>query len=118
MFDDRKVPGTRAPLARKARFAARAAAAAATCALSLSAMACGSSSTDGSGSGDGLAAAKKAGYIRVGFANENPYGYADATGKLTGEAPAVGGAVMKGLGVDKLDGNHWGGITVEDVIVG
>ena len=48
--------------------------------------------------------ARKAGYIRVGFANEAPYGYADSSGKLTGEAPTVAGAIMKKLGVPSLQG--------------
>ena len=48
--------------------------------------------------------ARKAGYIRVGFANEAPYGYADSSGKLTGEAPTVAGAIMKKLGVSSLQG--------------
>ena len=47
---------------------------------------------------------RKAGYIRVGFANEAPYGYADSSGKLTGEAPTVAGAIMKKLGVPSLQG--------------
>src|SRR5947209_608320 len=51
-----------------------------------------------------LGQARKAGYIRVGFANEAPYGYADSSGKLTGEAPTVAGAVMKKLGVPNLEG--------------
>jgi polar amino acid transport system substrate-binding protein len=53
---------------------------------------------------DTLAKAKKQGYIRVGFANEAPYGYADPSGKLTGEAPAVARAIMKKLGVGSLQG--------------
>jgi polar amino acid transport system substrate-binding protein len=51
-----------------------------------------------------LDAAKKAGVIRVGFANEAPYAYADASGKLTGEAPSVAAAIMSQLGVPKLEG--------------
>jgi polar amino acid transport system substrate-binding protein len=47
---------------------------------------------------------RKAGVIRVGFANEAPYGYADSSGKLTGEAPAVAGAIMQKLGVPQLEG--------------
>src|SRR3546814_9331935 len=31
--------------------------------------------------------AREAGFIRIGFANEAPYGYATPDGKLTGEAP-------------------------------
>jgi len=47
---------------------------------------------------------RKAGVIRIGFANEAPYGYADSSGKLTGEAPTVAGAIMKKLGVPSLQG--------------
>jgi polar amino acid transport system substrate-binding protein len=36
-----------------------------------------------------LAKIKKQGYIDVGFANEDPYGYADSSGKLTGESPEI-----------------------------
>lgn len=61
---------------------------------------CGTSSA----SEDVLAQARKAGFIRVGFANEAPYGFADSSGKLTGEAPTVAGAIMKKLGVPSLEG--------------
>jgi polar amino acid transport system substrate-binding protein len=61
--------------------------------------ACGSS-----GSGDTIADFKDQGYIRVGFANEAPYGFADASGKLTGEAPTVARAIMKKLGVPDIQG--------------
>jgi polar amino acid transport system substrate-binding protein len=61
-------------------------------------------SSSGSGSGDTLAHFQKQGYIRVGFANEAPYGYADASGKLTGEAPTVALAIMKNLGVKDVQG--------------
>jgi len=61
----------------------------------------GSTSTSGESL---LDQARKAGYIRVGFANEAPYGYADSSGKLTGEAPTVAGAIMKKLGVPSLQG--------------
>ncbi len=47
---------------------------------------------------------RKAGVIRIGFANEAPYGYADSSGKLTGEAPTVAKAVMQKLGVPILEG--------------
>ena len=47
---------------------------------------------------------RKAGVIRIGFANEAPYGYADSSGKLTGEAPTVAKAVMQKLGVPNLEG--------------
>lgn len=63
--------------------------------------ACGSAST---GSKNTLAAAKKAGNINVGFANEAPYDFATASGQLTGEAPSVARAIMKQLGVPNITG--------------
>lgn len=63
---------------------------------------CGGSTS--ASSEDVLSQARKAGIIRVGFANEAPYGYADSSGKLTGEAPTVAGAIMKKLGVPGLEG--------------
>ena len=59
----------------------------------------------GSTSGEStLDRARKAGTIRVGFANEAPYGFADTSGKLSGEAPTVAAEIMKALGVAKLEG--------------
>ena len=51
-----------------------------------------------------LAAARKQGFIRVGFANEAPFGFADAAGRLTGQAPEVARAIFKELGVPELQG--------------
>lgn len=75
---------------------------AAAAGVPLIAAACGSSSS--SGSKDPLAAAKKAGTINVGFANEAPYDFATASGQLTGEAPSVARAIMKQLGVPSITG--------------
>jgi polar amino acid transport system substrate-binding protein len=61
----------------------------------------GSSSSD---SKNTLAAAKKAGTINVGFANEAPYDFATASGDLTGEAPTVARYIMKQLGVASITG--------------
>jgi polar amino acid transport system substrate-binding protein len=47
---------------------------------------------------------KRAGEIRIGFANEAPFGYQTPDGKLTGEAPEVGKAVLKQLGITKVEG--------------
>jgi polar amino acid transport system substrate-binding protein len=47
---------------------------------------------------------KKQGYIRIGFANEAPYGYATPDGKLTGEAPEVAKAVLAKMGINEVDG--------------
>lgn len=53
---------------------------------------------------DSLERIKKQGYIRVGFANEAPYGYATPDGKLTGEAPEVAKAVLAKMGIEQVDG--------------
>jgi polar amino acid transport system substrate-binding protein len=51
-----------------------------------------------------LERAKAQGYIRVGFANEAPFGYATPDGKLTGEAPEVAKAVLAKMGIAQVDG--------------
>jgi len=51
-----------------------------------------------------LERAKKDGFIRVGFANEAPFGYATPDGKLTGEAPEVAKAVLAKMGIAQVDG--------------
>ena len=51
-----------------------------------------------------LKQARENGYIRVGFANEAPFGYATIDGKLTGESPEVVRAIMAKLGVPEIDG--------------
>jgi polar amino acid transport system substrate-binding protein len=68
--------------------------------------ACGGVTQSGSSKSgtDTLAAARKAGTIRVGFANEAPYDFANSSGELTGEAPEVARAILKQLGIPKLEG--------------
>ena len=51
-----------------------------------------------------LETAKADGYIRVGFANEAPFGFATPDGKLTGEAPEVAKAVLAKMGIAQVDG--------------
>lgn len=51
-----------------------------------------------------LEKAKADGYIRVGFANEAPFGFATPDGKLTGEAPEVAKAVLAKMGIKQVDG--------------
>jgi polar amino acid transport system substrate-binding protein len=55
-----------------------------------------------SSSGDALSAAKKAGTIKVGIAGEQPYGYTDAHGRVTGEAPEVARAIFAKLGIPSI----------------
>ncbi|HTF53374.1 MAG TPA: ectoine/hydroxyectoine ABC transporter substrate-binding protein EhuB [Pseudonocardia sp.] len=55
-------------------------------------------------SGDTLETAKKAGTIKVGIANEAPYGFTGPDGKTaTGESVEVGRAVLKALGINAVD---------------
>ncbi len=51
-----------------------------------------------------LERAKAQGFIRIGFANEAPFGFATTDGKLTGEAPEVARAVLAKMGVPPVDG--------------
>jgi polar amino acid transport system substrate-binding protein len=53
---------------------------------------------------DTLERAREQGYIRVGFANEAPYGYATPSGELTGESPEVVKAILKKMGIPEVDG--------------
>lgn len=48
--------------------------------------------------------ARKSGTIRIGFANEAPFGFADADGKATGEAPEIARQIAKSLKIDKVEG--------------
>jgi polar amino acid transport system substrate-binding protein len=51
-----------------------------------------------------LEKAKADGFIRVGFANEAPYGFATPDGKLTGESPEVVKAILTKMGIGQVDG--------------
>jgi polar amino acid transport system substrate-binding protein len=51
-----------------------------------------------------LEKAKREGKIVVGFANENPYAYETADGKLTGEAVEVARAIFKEMGIEEMEG--------------
>lgn len=54
-------------------------------------------------SGDTLSKIKKQGYVTVGFAGEQPYGYKD-NGTLTGEAPTLHKKVFAGMGIHTVKG--------------
>lgn len=63
----------------------------------------GCEQTGGGGEGgeDALSAARSSNSIRIGIANEQPYGFADEGGNTTGEAPSVARAVFKAMGIDE-----------------
>ncbi|MFF5257674.1 ectoine/hydroxyectoine ABC transporter substrate-binding protein EhuB [Actinomadura viridis] len=74
-------------------------------AVPLAAAGCSTTNPEQERQGGGtLARAKQEGKIRVGFANEAPYGYTDKTGKLTGEAPELARAIFKELGIANVEG--------------
>jgi polar amino acid transport system substrate-binding protein len=51
-----------------------------------------------------LERARREGFIRVGFANEAPYGFATPEGKLTGESPEVVKVILAKIGIPQVDG--------------
>jgi polar amino acid transport system substrate-binding protein len=53
-------------------------------------------------SGDTLSAAQNSKTIKIGIANEAPYGFADSSGNVTGEAPNVAKAVFQALGITNV----------------
>lgn len=50
-----------------------------------------------------LAKIKESGTIRIAVANEIPYGYVDPKGEAMGAGPDVAKALMKDLGIDKIE---------------
>lgn len=52
---------------------------------------------------DTLEKAREAGSIRIGFANEAPFGFADERGRPTGEAPEIAKAIFEALGIPKME---------------
>lgn len=56
----------------------------------------------GGGGESTLRVARQNNSIRVGIANEQPYGFADASGNVTGEAPEVAREVFKAMGISGI----------------
>jgi polar amino acid transport system substrate-binding protein len=50
-----------------------------------------------------LERARENGSIRIGFANEAPFGYATVSGDATGEAPEMAKAIFKRLGIGSVE---------------
>lgn len=44
------------------------------------------------------------GYVRIGFANEAPFGYQDEQGNLTGQSPELARRIFKQLGIKRVEG--------------
>ena len=63
----------------------------------------GGDSTEASGGGDLLSQLQDEGTITVGIADENPYGFVDGDGNVTGEAPEVARAVLGELGIENIE---------------
>lgn len=54
---------------------------------------------------DTLLRIQRTGVVRIGYANEAPYGYLDsATGEITGEAPEIARLILARLGARRIDG--------------
>ncbi len=47
---------------------------------------------------DTLARIRKTGVVRIGYANEAPYGYRDSEGRITGEAPEIARVILGRMG--------------------
>jgi polar amino acid transport system substrate-binding protein len=58
--------------------------------------------TGGAGGGSVLENARNAGSIRIGIAGEEPYGFTDVNGNVTGEAPEVARVVLRGIGIGEV----------------
>lgn len=75
--------------------------------------ACGSDEANGdNGNGDGddgdkslLEELQEKGTVKIGFANEEPYGYQNDDGELTGASVDTAKAVFKELGIDEVEGH-------------
>jgi polar amino acid transport system substrate-binding protein len=65
----------------------------------------GTEATDGetAAGGDLLAQLQERGVVKVGIANEVPYGYENEAGEVTGEAPEVARRVLQELGIEEID---------------
>ena len=72
--------------------------------LALAAVAAALAAAPAARADDARDARRSDGYIRVGFANEAPFGFATPDGKLTGEAPEVAKAVLAKMGITQVDG--------------
>lgn len=58
----------------------------------------------GSAGGNTLQQIESTGLVRIGYANEAPYGFLDtATGEITGEAPEIATHILREMGVTRIE---------------
>ncbi|MGJ3253510.1 MAG: ectoine/hydroxyectoine ABC transporter substrate-binding protein EhuB [Elainellaceae cyanobacterium] len=58
-----------------------------------------------SAGGSTLEKVQESGVVKIGYANEAPYGYQDtATGEITGEAPEIAKEVLAEMGINEIEG--------------
>src|SRR5699024_10968812 len=67
--------------------------------------ACGSDEASGDGESGILEELQEKGTIKVGFANEEPYGYQNDDGEITGASVDTAKDVFKELGIDEVEGH-------------
>lgn len=55
---------------------------------------------------------KKAGTVKIGYANENPFAFTETNGNVTGESPEIAKAIFKRLGIPNSSGvlTEWGSL--------
>ena len=55
---------------------------------------------------------QRTGVIRIGYANEQPFAYTDASGNVTGESPEIVKKIAPKLGIKKVEGvlTEWGAL--------
>lgn len=72
--------------------------------VAMLATACGGSGDDGGEVESGLLERAREEGIRIGFANERPYGFENEQGEPDGEAPSVAREVLDRMGITEIDG--------------
>jgi polar amino acid transport system substrate-binding protein len=65
--------------------------------------ACQATGGGGAGGGSVLENARSAGRIRIGIAGEEPYGFTDVSGNVTGEGPEVARVVLQAMGIGEVE---------------
>jgi len=55
---------------------------------------------------------RQSGTVRIGYANETPFAYTDASGKVTGESPEIAKQIFKQMAIDNVQAvlTEWGAL--------